>query len=574
MQRVIYSEVMAEYRTPGMYNANGIWQIGPMIIAWGTDEQKAALAPQHPRGPRALVPGVLRARRRQRPRQPAHHRHPRRRPLRGERPEDLDLDRPPRQVGPVPAPHRPDGHRAGCQARGDHRLHRRHARRRASSGGRSATCPARRCSTRSSSPTPRLPVDCRLGGEGEGWMVAMGTLGHERVGIAGQISILAADLRAMVEAARTVNPDALEDPHPARPAGQGLDRNRAGAPARAAGPEQDHQGREALARGPVRQARVVAPRPDPRRAGGRPARARPGCSPGAVPTRSTVGSGLGSTRSSATAPSAAARPRCRRTSSPTGPSGSPGRPASPEVRGRGRLADPRVAVHHRGRPADLAPGEVGADGAPEPLDMWEEVGPRRGRRRRCARRTDRAASASRRLLPDVGVRRPGRPTGRTALGARPATAATRGSAARSHRCSPPRPRESILAGELDLALVVGAEALATQRRLKKDGRKPELVASARGARPFPFDTPFHPAEVGPRHLPGVPDLRRSSTTPDAPTWDALLDEHRRRLGRLLAPMSEVAAGDPANAWFPRARSAAEIADGGRPTAWSPTPTPS
>ncbi|HUA95251.1 MAG TPA: acyl-CoA dehydrogenase family protein, partial [Acidimicrobiales bacterium] len=58
----------------------------------------------------------------------------------------------------------------------------------------------------------RIPVDCRLGGEGEGWMVAMGTLGFERVGIAGQLSILGADLRAMVEAARSVNPDALDDP--------------------------------------------------------------------------------------------------------------------------------------------------------------------------------------------------------------------------------------------------------------------------------------------------------------------------------------------------------------------------
>ena len=57
-----------------------------------------------------------------------------------------------------------------------------------------------------------LPLDSRLGGEGEGWMVAMGTLGHERVGIAGQISSLAADLRAMVMAARSVNPAALEDP--------------------------------------------------------------------------------------------------------------------------------------------------------------------------------------------------------------------------------------------------------------------------------------------------------------------------------------------------------------------------
>ena len=45
MQRIIYSEVKAEYRTPGLFNPNGLWQIGPMIIAWGTDEQKARWLP-------------------------------------------------------------------------------------------------------------------------------------------------------------------------------------------------------------------------------------------------------------------------------------------------------------------------------------------------------------------------------------------------------------------------------------------------------------------------------------------------------------------------------------------------
>ena len=45
MQRLLYSEVMAEYRTPGMFNTNGIWQIGPMIIQWGTEEQKAQWLP-------------------------------------------------------------------------------------------------------------------------------------------------------------------------------------------------------------------------------------------------------------------------------------------------------------------------------------------------------------------------------------------------------------------------------------------------------------------------------------------------------------------------------------------------
>src|SRR3954447_26133678 len=45
MQNVIYSEENARYKTPGIFNANGIWQIGPMIIRWGTDEQKQKWLP-------------------------------------------------------------------------------------------------------------------------------------------------------------------------------------------------------------------------------------------------------------------------------------------------------------------------------------------------------------------------------------------------------------------------------------------------------------------------------------------------------------------------------------------------
>ena len=36
---------MAKYRSPGIYNANGIVQIGPSIIAWGTEDQKARWLP-------------------------------------------------------------------------------------------------------------------------------------------------------------------------------------------------------------------------------------------------------------------------------------------------------------------------------------------------------------------------------------------------------------------------------------------------------------------------------------------------------------------------------------------------
>jgi alkylation response protein AidB-like acyl-CoA dehydrogenase len=39
-QNTVYSEEMAKAKTPGIYNANGIWQIGPMILRWGTEEQQ------------------------------------------------------------------------------------------------------------------------------------------------------------------------------------------------------------------------------------------------------------------------------------------------------------------------------------------------------------------------------------------------------------------------------------------------------------------------------------------------------------------------------------------------------
>jgi alkylation response protein AidB-like acyl-CoA dehydrogenase len=39
-QNTIYSEEMAKAKTPGIYNANGLWQIGPMILRWGSDEQQ------------------------------------------------------------------------------------------------------------------------------------------------------------------------------------------------------------------------------------------------------------------------------------------------------------------------------------------------------------------------------------------------------------------------------------------------------------------------------------------------------------------------------------------------------
>jgi acetyl-CoA C-acetyltransferase len=116
--------------------------------------------------------------------------------------------------------------------------------------------------------------------------------------------------------------------------------------------------------------------------------------------------------------------------------------------------------------------------------------------------------------------------------------------------------ESILRGEYDLALVTGAEALDTMRRAKKQGRKlpwshrnPEKV-------PFPFEAPFHPAEVAHEVFQAwltfpVFDIARRAHI------GVLPEGYRQRLGNLMEPMTKIAAENP-YAWFPRERPCDEL----------------
>ena len=53
----------------------------------------------------------------------------------------------------------------------------------------------------------------------------------------------------------------------------------------------------------------------------------------------------------------------------------------------------------------------------------------------------------------------------------------------------------IAAGDLDLALIAGAEALATVRTLKKAGEKPQWSYKPAEKRPFPMDMEFDPSEI-------------------------------------------------------------------------------
>ena len=55
--------------------------------------------------------------------------------------------------------------------------------------------------------------------------------------------------------------------------------------------------------------------------------------------------------------------------------------------------------------------------------------------------------------------------------------------------------KEIREGHLDLALLTGAEALATVRRLKKAGEKPQWSYKPAEKRPFPMDMEFDPSEI-------------------------------------------------------------------------------
>jgi alkylation response protein AidB-like acyl-CoA dehydrogenase len=210
-QNVIYSETMATYRTPGIYNANGLWQIGPMIIRWGTDEQKDRWIPNilnaddhwcqgfsEPEAGSDLANLRTLAMRdgddyvlngRKIWTSSAHIAKwglflVRTDPTAIEegRKHDgitaliIDLDTSGIDVRPI---RDLAGEEMFCEIFFD---------------------------------DVRVPVDNRLGGEGEGWLVAMGTLGNERVGTAGLAIGMRADLDAMINLAKAVNPDALRDP--------------------------------------------------------------------------------------------------------------------------------------------------------------------------------------------------------------------------------------------------------------------------------------------------------------------------------------------------------------------------
>ncbi|MGI8493547.1 MAG: acyl-CoA dehydrogenase family protein [Acidimicrobiales bacterium] len=211
MQNVIYSQEMAAARTPGVYNANGIWQIGPMILRWGTDEQK-----------HRWLPGILNA--------DEHWCQGFSEPQAG---SDLaNLRTAALRDGEV---YVLNGQKIWISTahlakwglflvRTDPTAISRGAKHEGITAlivdleAPGVECRPIRDLTGEAlfnevffTDAP-VPVEYRLGDEGNGWGVAMGTLGHERVGTAGLAIGLKSEFDSMIAATRKANPDALADP--------------------------------------------------------------------------------------------------------------------------------------------------------------------------------------------------------------------------------------------------------------------------------------------------------------------------------------------------------------------------
>jgi acetyl-CoA C-acetyltransferase len=116
--------------------------------------------------------------------------------------------------------------------------------------------------------------------------------------------------------------------------------------------------------------------------------------------------------------------------------------------------------------------------------------------------------------------------------------------------------EAMMRGEMDLALITSAEALATQRAYKKRGERAAYSFKPEDKRPFPWESSPDPVEIAHEVFQAwltfavFDNARRAA-------HHTSLDDYRRAIGEMLAPMTDVAAANP-DAWFPTARTAEEI----------------
>ena len=200
--------------------------------------------------------------------------------------------------------------------------------------------------------------------------------------------------------------------------------------------------------------------------------------------------------------------------------------------------------------------DVGADGAPEPLAMWEHV----------ARRAADDSTVGARVLEqldDVEIVycqtwQYDDPVERLTerLGCSPARRHYSGIGGTTPQVLVQDAAARILAGEVDRVLVVGAEALATQAAARKAGERYAASFPPAERPPFPWDAPFHPAELA-HELHGAWLTFAMVDNARLAHLGVGLPEYRRAIAEMMAPMSTIAAANP-NAWFPVARSVDDV----------------
>ncbi|GAA0841290.1 acetyl-CoA acetyltransferase [Streptosporangium amethystogenes subsp. fukuiense] len=105
----------------------------------------------------------------------------------------------------------------------------------------------------------------------------------------------------------------------------------------------------------------------------------------------------------------------------------------------------------------------------------------------------------------------------------------------------------IARGEMDAALVAGAEALATRRALRRAGERVAWSHPANPKPPYGWERPPHPAELAhelflPVHTYAIMETARRAAAGES------IEEERAARGLMMAPMTEIAAANP-HAWY-------------------------
>jgi acetyl-CoA C-acetyltransferase len=115
--------------------------------------------------------------------------------------------------------------------------------------------------------------------------------------------------------------------------------------------------------------------------------------------------------------------------------------------------------------------------------------------------------------------------------------------------------EKIMRGEQQAVLVCGAEAFATKKRAKKEGRLLDWPRAEKKSPP-PFEDPFHPAEIAHNLFQAYTAFALLDSARRA-HHKLSLQQNREQQAQMMARLSEVAAANP-RAWFRKTHSAESL----------------